>query len=52
MMRPQACPLPTYRCCRGADVEVLVVFAFVRSWLSTEYSVNGWYISSQLCSDQ
>ena len=21
-------------------------------WLSTEYSVNGWYISSQLCSDQ
>ena len=24
----------------------------VRSWLSTEYSVNGWYISSQLCSHQ
>ena len=22
------------------------------SWLSTEYSVNAWYISSQLCSDQ
>jgi hypothetical protein len=21
-------------------------------WLSTEYSVKGWYISSQLCSDQ
>src|SRR6185436_504421 len=30
-------------------------FVTVRSltvWLSTEYSVNGWYISSQLCSDQ
>ncbi len=27
-------------------------FNTVRSCESTEYSVNGWYISSQLCSDQ
>ena len=31
---------------------VLVTVMSLSVWLSTEYSVNGWYISSQLCSDQ
>ena len=30
----------------------LVTVMSLSTWLSTEYSVNGWYISSQLCSDQ
>ena len=30
----------------------LVTVNSLTTWLSTEYSVNGWYISSQLCSDQ
>src|SRR5687767_7789834 len=30
----------------------LVTAISLTTWLSTEYSVNGWYISSQLCSDQ
>src|SRR5438093_11473348 len=34
--------------CWGVFVNVMSP----RTWLSTEYSVNGWYISSQLCSDQ
>ena len=31
---------------------VFVTVMSLSDWLSTEYSVNGWYISSQLCSDQ
>ena len=37
---------PYFCCCDPTG------FSTVRSCESTEYSVNGWYISSQLCSDQ
>jgi hypothetical protein len=30
----------------------LVTVTSLSTWLSTEYKVKGWYISSQLCSDQ
>ena len=38
--------------CRYCFCDGLVTVNSLTTWLSTEYSVNGWYISSQLCSDQ
>src|SRR6266853_1139931 len=50
--RPEGlrCGRRAFYCCFSWGVFVNVMSP--RTWLSTEYSVNGWYISSQLCSDQ